>query len=105
MGWWSKYTKFIKRRFRVRKCNNTGYNARKALLEQADGSRGSLTKCQADEGYNIEFIDGDENRDLAIKYNIRSIPTTVIEEEGKEINRIVGVKSKEEIIEELSWYY
>ena len=59
----------------------------------------------SDEGYNIEFIDGDENRDLAIKYNIRSIPTTVIEEEGKEINRLLGVKSKEEIIEELSWYY
>jgi len=55
-----------------------------------------------DEGYNIEFIDGDENRDLAIKYNIRSIPTTVIEEEGKEINRLLGVKSKEEIIKELS---
>ena len=59
----------------------------------------------SNEGYNIEFIDGDENRDLAIKYNIRSIPTTVIEEEGKEINRLLGVKSKEEIIEELSWYY
>ena len=56
----------------------------------------------SDEGYKIEFIDGDENRDLAIKYNIRSIPTTVIEEEGKEINRLLGVKSKEEIIEELS---
>ena len=56
----------------------------------------------SNEGYNIEFIDGDENRDLAIKYNIRSIPTTVIEEEGKEINRLLGVKSKEEIIEELS---
>jgi thioredoxin 1 len=56
----------------------------------------------SDEGYNIEFIDGDENRDLAIKYNIRSIPTTVIEEEGKESNRLLGVKSKEEIIEELS---
>jgi len=56
----------------------------------------------SDEGYNIEFIDGDENREVAIKYNIRSIPTTVIEEEGKEINRLLGVKSKEEIIEELS---
>ena len=56
----------------------------------------------SDEGYNIEFIDGDENREVAIKYNIRSIPTTVIEEEGKEINRLLGVKSKEEIIKELS---
>ena len=56
----------------------------------------------SDEGYDIEFIDGDNNRDLAIKYNIRSIPTTVIEENEEEINRIVGVKSKEEMIKELS---
>ena len=56
----------------------------------------------SNEGYNIEFIDGDENRDLAIEYNIRSIPTTVIEKEGKEINRLVGVKSKEEMINELT---
>ena len=56
----------------------------------------------SDEGYNIEFIDGDENKDLAIEYNIRSIPTTIIEEEGKEINRLVGVKSKEEMIDELT---
>ena len=55
-----------------------------------------------DEGYNIEFIDGDENKEVAIEYNIRSIPTTVIEEEGKEINRLVGVKSKEEMIDELT---
>ena len=56
----------------------------------------------SNEGYNIEFIDGDENSDLAIEYNIRSIPTTVIEKEGKEINRLVGVKSKEEMIDELT---
>ena len=55
-----------------------------------------------DEGYDIEFIDGDENREVAIEYNIRSIPTTVIELDGKEINRIVGVRSKEEMIKELS---
>ena len=56
----------------------------------------------SNEGYNIEFIDGDENRDLAIEYNIRSIPTTVIEQDRKEINRLVGVKSKEEMIDELT---
>lgn len=56
----------------------------------------------SNEGYNIEFIDGDENREVAIKYNIRSIPTTVIEKDGNELNRIVGVRSKKEMIEELS---
>ena len=56
----------------------------------------------SDEGYDIEFIDGDENKEVAIEYNIRSIPTTVIELDGKEINRLVGVKSKEEMINELT---
>ena len=39
----------------------------------------------SDEGYDIEFLDGDENPKLASEYNIRSVPTTVIEVDGKEI--------------------
>ena len=60
----------------------------------------------ASEGYNIEFIDGDENPKEAMKYNIRSVPTTIILEgeafSYHETNRIVGVRSKEEMIKELS---
>ena len=56
----------------------------------------------SDEGYDIEFIDGDENKEVAIEYNIRSIPTTVIEKDGKEINRLVGVRSKGEMMDELA---
>ena len=54
------------------------------------------------EGYSIQFIDGDEEMKLANQYGIRSIPTTVIEEEDKEIRRIVGVRTKEQMIKELS---
>ena len=42
-----------------------------------------IMKELSDEGYDIEFIDGDENQDLAVQYNIRSVPTTIIEEDGK----------------------
>jgi len=55
----------------------------------------------ASEGYNIEFIDGDENPSEAMKYNIRSVPTTVIEVDGEEVDRIIGIKSKQEMIEVL----
>lgn len=59
----------------------------------------------ASEGYNIEFIDGDENPREAMKYNIRSVPTTVILEgeafSYHESARIVGVRTKEEMIKEL----
>ena len=65
-----------------------------------------IMKELASEGYNIEFIDGDENKEEAIKYNIRSVPTTIILEGENfsyhETNRIVGVRSKEEMIKELS---
>ena len=61
-----------------------------------------IMKELSDEGYDIEFIDGDDNQDLAVQYNIRSVPTTIIEEDGKEVGRIVGVKTKEEMITELS---
>ena len=60
-----------------------------------------IMKELSDEGYNIEFIDGDENRDMAVEYNIHSIPTTIIEEDGEEISRIVGVKTKEEMLDYL----
>jgi len=59
----------------------------------------------ASEGYNIEFIDGDENPEEAMKYNIRSVPTTIILEgeafSYHETSRIVGVRTKEEMIKEL----
>ena len=61
-----------------------------------------IMKELSDDGYDIQFIDGDENPKLANKYNIRSVPTTVIEEEDKEVNRIIGLRSKEEMIKELT---
>jgi len=56
----------------------------------------------SNEGYSIEFIDGDENKQMAIDANIRSIPTTLIMDGMVEVNRIVGIRSKEEMIKELS---
>ena len=44
-------------------------------------------------------IDIDAQEDLADKYNIRSIPTLVVIENGEEINRVIGLVSEEKIIE------
>ena len=55
----------------------------------------------AGEGYHVEFIDIDNLSDLASKYNVRSVPTVVIEENGKEVNRIIGAVSKQSIMENL----
>ena len=66
-----------------------------------------IMKELASEGYDITFIDIDENEGLARQYNVRSVPTTIIEERvmpkhNNIVNTIIGRRSKEEMIEELS---
>lgn len=39
----------------------------------------------------------DEEQNLAVKYNVMSIPTFVVIKEGKEIGRTIGAQDKEEI--------
>jgi thioredoxin-related protein len=39
--------------------------------------------------------------DLASKYNVRSVPTVVIEEGGVEVDRIVGSVSKQQMLGKL----
>ena len=56
----------------------------------------------ASEGYNIEFIDIDEQGDAAVQYNVRSVPTTVIIENGVEVNRLIGAQTKRRVVEVLS---
>lgn len=55
----------------------------------------------ASENNNIKFvkINIDDEQDLAINYDIMSIPTLVVIKNGKEVNRVVGVVSKSEIEE------
>ncbi len=39
--------------------------------------------------------DVEQNRELAQKHNVRNIPTMVLFKNGKEVNRFVGVKTKD----------
>ena len=55
----------------------------------------------AGEGYSIQFIDVDENQSLASQYGVRSVPTTVIEENGVEVDRFVGAQLKQFVMHKL----
>lgn len=49
------------------------------------------------EGYDIEFIDSDENTDLVKQHDIKSIPTYILFESGSAIGRTNGAKTKQEL--------
>jgi len=53
------------------------------------------------EGYYVEFIDIDMLTDLAQQYNVRSVPTVVIEEDGVEVDRLVGSVPKQALLNKL----
>tara|TARA_Y100000385_G_C13040000_1_gene614841 strand:+ start:820 stop:1065 length:246 start_codon:yes stop_codon:yes gene_type:complete len=54
------------------------------------------------EGHNIEIIDVDDNQTLAQQYQIQSIPTIVIEEDGQIVDGIMGATSKDDLVQRLS---
>lgn len=47
---------------------------------------------------NYEKIDVDNNQDLSIKYGVRNVPTLVLVENEEAVGRLVGVQSKEAIL-------
>jgi thioredoxin 1 len=49
----------------------------------------------------IAKLDVDAHRTSAAKYAVRSIPTLILFKNGKEINRFVGVKTKEFLLREI----
>ncbi len=54
------------------------------------------------EGHSIQFIDVDyDENDLMEKYEIQSVPTSIIEEGGKEIERFVGPLTKKQVLDKL----
>jgi thioredoxin 1 len=54
------------------------------------------------EGYHVATLDIDVHKDLAGQYNVRSVPTVVIEENGNEVNRLIGATSKQVLLENLT---
>lgn len=51
---------------------------------------------------NVMKIDIDEERDFSIDMGIEVVPTLLIYKNGVEVNRIEGVISKQEILEEIN---
>jgi thioredoxin 1 len=54
------------------------------------------------EGYSVQFIDADENQALMQQLNVRAVPTTIIEENGVEVDRFMGSLPKNQVIQKLN---
>ena len=52
-------------------------------------------------GYDVEFIDADENPDFCQTHGVRGVPSTLIFKGGQVASTLVGKKTKEEILAEL----
>lgn len=52
---------------------------------------------------SIAKVDIDESSDIATDYSVMSVPTLIIFKEGKEVHRITGFTSKQELMHVLSY--
>lgn len=52
---------------------------------------------------NVKFtdVDVDDNAELSTKYGVRGVPTVVIEKDGKEVKRFVGMQQKGVLVSEI----
>lgn len=53
---------------------------------------------ELEEKAKVGKINVDENSDIAVEYNVMSIPTLIIFKNGKEEKRLVGLRNKEELL-------
>ena len=50
----------------------------------------------------VAKLNVDENPDLAMRYNVMSIPTLLVFKDGEVAKRVVGAKPKSALLQELS---
>lgn len=55
----------------------------------------------SDAKYKVYKVNVDQQRHLADRFKIRNIPTLIIFKNGKEVKRLIGVKTKDQIINEI----
>lgn len=58
-----------------------------------------IVEALGEEGYAVGKIDVDMEPGLAQKFQVMSIPTLLIFKDGKEVQRIVGLTSKDKLKE------
>ena len=59
--------------------------------------QGPIVEELAEEGYAVGKVDVDQNMELAQQFRVVSIPTLILFKNGAEVQRFVGLTSKEDL--------
>lgn len=59
--------------------------------------QGPIVEALAEEGYAVGKVDVDQNMELAQQFRVVSIPTLILFKNGAEVQRFVGLTSKEDL--------
>ncbi len=57
--------------------------------------QGPIVEELAEEGYAVGKVDVDQEPGLAQQFQVMSIPTLIVFKEGREVNRLVGLSSRD----------
>ena len=57
-----------------------------------------MTELQS-EGYNVQKVDVDSNPEICQAFNIRNVPTVVLQENDTEVGRKIGLHPKSSYIQ------
>lgn len=57
-----------------------------------------MDSVSQDLGISVQRIDVDASRDLADKYQIRSVPTLIFERDGEIVHRQMGAMGKQQLV-------
>lgn len=64
----------------------------------------TVQQVDADLGLGINYIDVDQQREMAMKYGVSSVPTIIVENNGNVVYRNSGVMSKPQLTQVLSQF-
>lgn len=64
----------------------------------------TVQQVDADLGLGINYIDVDQQREVAMKYSVSSVPTIIVENNGNVVYRNSGVMSKPQLTQVLSQF-
>lgn len=61
-----------------------------------------LAQVQQDTGVVVKHVDIDDESDIATKFSVRSVPTTLAMKNGKVVDMIVGAVGKDKVLAAVS---